>query len=81
MFKWFIGILIAFTIFSSPVQNVDTNSTLPSNKTAICMNYTKRTVRNILVTTNNVLEVIIRNIDRPSPTVPLKHKKLETQNF
>ena len=45
------------------------------------MNYTKRTVRNILVTTNNVLEVIIRNIDRPSPTVPLKHKKLETQNF
>ena len=84
MFKWILALIIAISIFSNPVKEGDCVTKTPSfhDGNIVSVKFVKDTAKNILITTNNVLEVIIKNIDRTTTTqIPNTDKKIKTTNF
>ena len=83
MFKWFIAILIAVSIFSSPIkQDTQTSISGYDDRASITLDFAKNTAKNVLMATNNIIEVLIRNIDcSTTPTFSPEREKVRLQNF
>lgn len=82
MFKWFVGLILLISILSSPInQNASSDSNGPSisNNTSIYMDFAKGAAKNILFTTNTILEILIENMDKPSATP--SNEKIDLQNL
>ena len=80
MFKWLIILMLLGGVLSSPInQNGSSDSNLPISKdTSMYIDFAKGTAKNLLIITNNILDIIIENMDKPSDT---QEKKIDMQNL
>ena len=82
MFKWLVALIILASVLSSPInQNGSSysNDSPINDSTYMYMDFAKGAAKNILITTNTILEILIKNIDKPSATP--RDEKIDLQNL
>ena len=82
MFKWLVALIILVSVLSSPInQNGSSysNGSSINDSTYMYMDFAKGAAKNILIATNTILEILIRNIDKPSATP--SNEKIDLQNL